>query len=117
MSQNIRFFKDQMSKVGVSPKEFLEKEVDMDLDNVEVKLGELEAEISKFNANNDKLQRSYNDLVEYKLLLDKGPSAAVAEITRRLHRRVLGPLPPVPTGQGKLAAVAVLRPPVPACLR
>ncbi|KAL0795211.1 hypothetical protein Bca101_066588 [Brassica carinata] len=60
-----------MSKVGVSPKEFLEKEVDMDLDNVEVKLGELEAEISKFNANNDKLQRSYNDLVEYKLLLDK----------------------------------------------
>ena len=36
MSQNIHFFKDQMSKIGVSPREFLDKEVDMDLDDVEV---------------------------------------------------------------------------------
>ncbi|CAN6893776.1 unnamed protein product, partial [Brassica oleracea var. botrytis] len=66
MSQNIHFFKDQMSKIGVSPREFLDKEVDMDLDDVE-----LETEISKISANNDKLQRSHNDLVEYKILLDK----------------------------------------------
>ncbi|CDY12413.1 BnaC08g09020D [Brassica napus] len=43
MSQNIHFFKDQMSKIGVSPREFLDKEVDMDLDDVEVNLGEIES--------------------------------------------------------------------------
>ncbi|CAG7897533.1 unnamed protein product [Brassica rapa] len=71
MSQNIHFFKDQMSKIGVSPREFLDKEVDIDLDVVEVNLGEIETEISKISANNDKLQRFHNDLVEYKILLDK----------------------------------------------
>lgn len=37
----------------------------------QVKLGELEAELSEINANNDKLQRSYNELMEYKLVLEK----------------------------------------------
>lgn len=37
----------------------------------QVKLGELEAELVEINANNDKLQRSYNELVEYKLVLEK----------------------------------------------
>lgn len=36
MARKIRFFKDQMSKAGVSPKEILEKENDIDLDDVEV---------------------------------------------------------------------------------
>lgn len=98
MARKLRFFKDQMSKAGVSPKEFLGKDVDIDLDDVEVngghmpcfyflfasclffsfflspfqvKLGELEAELSEINANNDKLQRSYNELMEYKLVLEK----------------------------------------------
>ncbi|KAL0673367.1 hypothetical protein Bca4012_001348 [Brassica carinata] len=52
-------------------KEFIDKEVYKDLADVEVKLGELEAELSETNVVNDKLQRSYNELVEYKLLLDK----------------------------------------------
>ncbi|XP_010431861.1 PREDICTED: V-type proton ATPase subunit a3 [Camelina sativa] len=71
MARKIRFFKDQMSKAGVIPKELLEKESDIDLDDVEVKLGELEAELVEINANNDKLQRSYNELMEYKLVLQK----------------------------------------------
>ncbi|KAL0715647.1 hypothetical protein Bca4012_064969 [Brassica carinata] len=33
MTRKICFFEDQMSKVRVSPKEFLDKEVDMDLDD------------------------------------------------------------------------------------
>jgi len=37
----------------------------------QVKLEELEAELVEINANNDKLQRSYNELVEYKLVLEK----------------------------------------------
>ncbi|KAJ0252456.1 V-type proton ATPase subunit a3 [Hirschfeldia incana] len=73
MARKIRFFKDQMSKAGLLPKETttLEQETDIDLDDVEVKLGELEAELVEINANNDKLQRSYNELMEYKLVLEK----------------------------------------------
>lgn len=37
----------------------------------QVKLGELEAELVEMNANGDKLQRSYNELAEYKLVLQK----------------------------------------------
>ncbi|XP_013596272.1 PREDICTED: V-type proton ATPase subunit a3-like isoform X1 [Brassica oleracea var. oleracea] len=96
MARKIRFFKDQMSKAGVLPKDSLENGTHIiDLDDVEVfiiqlptcfsfsmpcfrflspyqvKLGELEAELVEINANNDKLQRSYNELIEYKLVLDK----------------------------------------------
>ncbi|CAH8369403.1 unnamed protein product [Eruca vesicaria subsp. sativa] len=95
MARKIRFFKDQMSKAGVLPTEMLGKENDIDLDDVEVynedtcvfifmdmfvnifflafqeKLEELEAELVEINANNDKLQRSYNELMEYKLVLEK----------------------------------------------
>ncbi|CAA7020639.1 unnamed protein product [Microthlaspi erraticum] len=71
MARKIRFFKDQMSKAGVLAKDLVEKENDIDLDDVEVRLGELEAELVEINANNDKLQRSYNELMEYKLVLQK----------------------------------------------
>lgn len=36
-----------------------------------MKLGELEAEVVEVNANNEKLQRQYNELLEYKLVLLK----------------------------------------------
>ncbi|KAG2321160.1 hypothetical protein Bca4012_077517 [Brassica carinata] len=45
-----------------SSKEFIDKEVYKDLADVEVKLGELEAELSETIVVNDKLQRSYNEL-------------------------------------------------------
>lgn len=34
-------------------------------------LGDLEAELVEINANSEKLQRGYNELVEYKLVLQK----------------------------------------------
>lgn len=37
----------------------------------QVKLAELEAELVEINANGEKLQRAYNELVEYKLVLQK----------------------------------------------
>ncbi|GKB84210.1 V-type proton ATPase subunit A3 [Tanacetum coccineum] len=37
----------------------------------DVKLGDLEAELIEINANSKKLQRGYNELVEYKLVLQK----------------------------------------------
>lgn len=36
MARKIRFFKDQMSKAGVFPKDSLENGTDIDLDDVEV---------------------------------------------------------------------------------
>lgn len=37
----------------------------------QVKLGELEAELLEINANNEHLQRTYSELLEYKLVLQK----------------------------------------------
>jgi len=39
MARKIRFFKEQMSKAGVTPKETLDRENDIDLDDVEVRGG------------------------------------------------------------------------------
>lgn len=36
-----------------------------------MKLGELEAELMEMNANHEKLQDSYNELREYKLVVQK----------------------------------------------
>ncbi|GKC55576.1 hypothetical protein Tco_1078321, partial [Tanacetum coccineum] len=41
------------------------------LDVYKVKLGDLEAELIEINSNSEKLQRGYNELVEYKLVLQK----------------------------------------------
>ncbi|KAJ7978504.1 V-type proton ATPase subunit a [Quillaja saponaria] len=70
MARKLRFFKDQMSKAGLSPTSFATR-VDVNIDDLEVKLGELESELIEMNANGEKLQRSYNELVEYKLVLQK----------------------------------------------
>lgn len=37
----------------------------------QIKLGELEPELVEVNANSEKLQRTYNELLEYKLVLRK----------------------------------------------
>ncbi|XP_030950661.1 V-type proton ATPase subunit a3-like isoform X2 [Quercus lobata] len=71
MARKLRLFKDQMTKAGLSPSTRITRSNDIDLDNLEVKLGELEAELLEMNGNNENLQRSYNELVEYKLVLQK----------------------------------------------
>ncbi|XP_028767898.1 V-type proton ATPase subunit a2 [Neltuma alba] len=70
MARKLRYFKEQMFKAGVSPTT-LDTDVDENMDDLEVKLAELEAELTEMNANGEKLQRSYNELVEYKLVLQK----------------------------------------------
>ncbi|GJR53132.1 protein GFS12 isoform X1 [Tanacetum coccineum] len=65
-----------MSKAGVKPSAKSEAIVDFNLDDVEVTLGDLEAELTEINAKSDKLQRGYNELVEYKLVLQKFFKAA-----------------------------------------
>ncbi|EXB63575.1 Vacuolar proton translocating ATPase 100 kDa subunit [Morus notabilis] len=70
LARKLRFFKDQMLKAGFSPK-LSTTRADISLDDLEVKLGELEAELIEMNANGEKLQRAYNELGEYKLVLQK----------------------------------------------
>ncbi|KAK4562604.1 hypothetical protein RGQ29_005201 [Quercus rubra] len=70
MARRLRFFKDQMLKAGFSPKKS-PTQADISIDDLEVKLAELEAELVEINANGEKLQRAYNELVEYKLVLQK----------------------------------------------
>ncbi|KAL2254783.1 V-type proton ATPase subunit a3 [Sesamum indicum] len=71
MARKLRFFRDQMSKVGLTPTARSATQAITSLDDLEVKLGDLEAELVEINANGEKLQRSYNELAEYKLVLQK----------------------------------------------
>ncbi|XP_052201577.1 V-type proton ATPase subunit a3-like [Diospyros lotus] len=69
MARKLHFFKEQMVKAGFSPS--TRSGISINMDDLEVKLGELEAELIEMNANNEKLQRGYNELLEYKLVLQK----------------------------------------------
>ncbi|KAI8004338.1 V-type proton ATPase subunit a3 [Camellia lanceoleosa] len=71
MARKLRFFKEQMVKGGLLPSLRSTSGTDINLDDVEVKLGELEAELMEMNANSEKLQCAYNELLEYKLVLQK----------------------------------------------
>ncbi|KAF5751076.1 V-type proton ATPase subunit a3-like [Tripterygium wilfordii] len=71
MARRLRFFQDQMLRAGLIPSTKPLTRADIDLDDLEIKLGELEAELVEINGNGEKLQRSYNELVEYKLVLQK----------------------------------------------
>ncbi|CAA6656404.1 unnamed protein product [Spirodela intermedia] len=66
----IRFFRDQMWKAGIVPS-VMPLMDEVNFDDLEAKLGELEAELIEVNANSEKLQRTYNELLEYKLVLQK----------------------------------------------
>ncbi|KAF4354618.1 hypothetical protein F8388_009609 [Cannabis sativa] len=70
MSRKLRFFKEQISKAGL----FSTRPVtppDIGLEQLEVQLAEHEHELMEINSNSDKLQQSYNELLEFKMVLQK----------------------------------------------
>lgn len=71
MARKLRFFRDQMMKAGLLTSTRSAYGSEFSLDGLEVKLGELEAELTEMNANTEKLQHTYNELLEYKLVLQK----------------------------------------------
>ncbi|EER95168.1 hypothetical protein BDA96_01G463600 [Sorghum bicolor] len=71
MARKLRFFKEQMSKADITTSPTQLNETHLDFDDLEIKLGELEAELTEVNANNEKLQRTYNELLEYHTVLQK----------------------------------------------
>ncbi|EEF52657.1 V-type proton ATPase subunit a2 [Ricinus communis] len=71
MARKLRFFRENMTKTSLLPSTRSARGIDINLDNLEVKLAELEAELIEINSNNEKLERTYNELLEYKLVLQK----------------------------------------------
>ncbi|TKY75208.1 V-type proton ATPase subunit a3 [Spatholobus suberectus] len=90
VARRLRLFKEQMTKAGVSPSVRSTRAGDVDLENLEVKLEELEAELLEINGNNEKLQHTYNELLEYKLILEKvGEFFSLAKNKAVAHQREL----------------------------
>ncbi|KAK6935991.1 V-type ATPase, V0 complex, 116kDa subunit family [Dillenia turbinata] len=71
MSRKIRFFKDQISKAGVSSPSHPSLQPDIELEELEVQLAEHETELIEMNFNSEKLRQSYNELLEFKIVLQK----------------------------------------------
>ncbi|XP_076888869.1 V-type proton ATPase subunit a2-like [Bidens hawaiensis] len=98
MARKLRFFKEQMYKAGVSPSKSSYGSV-ITLDELQIKLGELESELIEMNANSEKLEHTYNELLEYRIVLKKmgevfnsSQKKATAQQREQDHRRVEGSL-------------------------
>ncbi|KNA18565.1 hypothetical protein SOVF_069640 isoform B [Spinacia oleracea] len=88
MSRKLRFFKDQISKAGLSISGHPGTQPDLELEELEIRLAEHENELIETNSNSEKLQQTYNELLEFKMVLQKAgaflvpeKSSAVAEET------------------------------------
>lgn len=97
MARKLRFFREQMSKAGFTPLSRSTFGTNVNLDELEVKLGELEAELVEMNVNGEKLQQSYNELLEYTLVLLKASeifhsakSTAAAQHQEEIEVQILG---------------------------
>ncbi|KAG6415088.1 hypothetical protein SASPL_122490 [Salvia splendens] len=71
MSRKLRFFKDQIHKAGLGLSPHPASETDIELEDLEVGLAEHEHELIEMNHNSEKLQKTYNELLEFKMVLQK----------------------------------------------
>ncbi|KAF2300500.1 hypothetical protein GH714_013839 [Hevea brasiliensis] len=69
MSRKLRFFKDQINKAGILSSAHPVIEPDFELEELEIQLAEHEHELIEMNSNNEKLQQSYNELLEKACLI------------------------------------------------
>lgn len=74
MLRKLRYFSSQIEEAGVPvppPSAQTDEERSMSLDELEMKLEELESETSQLSANTQNLQRSYNELIEVQMVVEK----------------------------------------------
>ncbi|GAV71361.1 V_ATPase_I domain-containing protein [Cephalotus follicularis] len=71
MSRKLRFLKDQISKAGLLSFARPAMEPDVELEDLEVQLAEHEHELIEMNSNSEKLRQTYNELLEFKIVLQK----------------------------------------------
>jgi len=69
MSRQLRFISEQVAKAGLPVGNRL-GEREFEFDQLENRLTELEQELVNLNGNSDRLQRSYNELLELELVLE-----------------------------------------------
>ncbi|CAI5481064.1 unnamed protein product [Closterium sp. Yama58-4] len=74
MSRKLRYLKEQSLKAGILPTQPRTLDKDLDLDDLELKLNDLEAELLEINGNAEKLLKTRNELTELKLVLEKAGS-------------------------------------------
>ncbi|KAL4389140.1 hypothetical protein S83_006351 [Arachis hypogaea] len=70
ISRKLRFFKDQISKAGVVSSDPV-MQPDIHLEDLEIQLAEHEHVLTEMNSNSEKLQQSYMELLEFKVVLQK----------------------------------------------
>ncbi|XP_027108525.2 V-type proton ATPase subunit a1-like isoform X1 [Coffea arabica] len=78
MSRKLRFFKDQIHKAGLLPSPHPASQPDIELEELEMQLAEHEHELIEMNSNTEKLQQTYNELLEFKMVLQKASDFLVS---------------------------------------
>lgn len=78
MSRKLRFFKDQIHKAGLPSSARPALQPDVELEALEIQLAEHEHELIEMNANSEKLQQTYNELLEFKMVLQKASGFLVS---------------------------------------
>ncbi|KAB2012798.1 hypothetical protein ES319_D09G115400v1 [Gossypium barbadense] len=78
MSRKLRFFKDQIIKAGLLSSIHPVVEPDVELEELEMQLAEHEHELIEMNSNSEKLRQTYNELLEFKMVLIKAGSFLVS---------------------------------------
>ncbi|KAI7738296.1 hypothetical protein M8C21_015124 [Ambrosia artemisiifolia] len=78
MSRKLRFLKDQIHKAGLLSSALPTLQPDVDLEALESQLADHEHELIEMNANSEKLQQTYNELLEFKMVLQKAGSFLVS---------------------------------------
>ncbi|KAM5583926.1 V-type proton ATPase subunit a1 [Rosa sericea] len=78
MSRKLRFFKDQISKAGLLGSIRPVSQPDIELEELEFQLGEHEHELIEMNFNSERLRQSYNELLEFKMVLQKASGFLVS---------------------------------------
>lgn len=78
MSRKLRFFRDQISKAGLLSSVHPVLQPDIELEELEIQLAEHEHELIEMNSNSDRLQHSYNELLEFKMVLQKASGFLVS---------------------------------------
>ncbi|KAL6967357.1 V-type proton ATPase subunit a1 [Sarracenia purpurea var. burkii] len=71
MSRKLRFFKDQIQKAGLMATARPALQPDLALEELEIQLAEHEVELIEMNHNSEKLRQTYNELLEFKMVLQK----------------------------------------------
>ncbi|KAL5581175.1 hypothetical protein UlMin_013617 [Ulmus minor] len=78
MSRKLRFFKDQISKAGLLSSARPAMQPDIELEELEIQLADHEHELNEMNSNSENLRQSYNELLEFKMVLQEASGFLVS---------------------------------------